>query len=132
MRTFMRKYHIPLFGRCYWVLNVNYIYKSHGYQIYLLTTQFPQHCLLSRKFHSFRGPRLQSQGSGFAAWGQGTPRETICQCYKITRFLSFFLLLFFWKRGIGIIFFFFNCRMQIRIRYLSIILKAHVFTFKHI
>lgn len=64
----MDKCSTPLFGHSYWVLKAKYIYRAHGYQIYFLTTNFPQHCLLSRKFHSCRGPRLQSQGSEFGAW----------------------------------------------------------------
>ena len=54
---------------------------------------------------------------------------SVLQNYSISFFLSFTFCL---KEGDRHHFFFFNCRMQIRIGYLSIILKAHVFTFKHI
>lgn len=67
----MGKCSTPLFGHCYWILKANYIYRCHGYQIYFLKTKFSQHCLLSRIFHSFKGPRLQSEGSEFGAWKPG-------------------------------------------------------------
>lgn len=64
----MGKGSTPLSGHCYWVGKANHIQGSQGYQMCFLTAEFPQRCLLTRKFHSFRGPRLQSQGSGFGAW----------------------------------------------------------------
>lgn len=117
MGTFMRKCHTPLFGHCYWVLSVNYFYRSQGYQIYFLTTEFPQHCMLSRKFHPFRGPELQSQGRGVGgtrAWGH--QRRLVI---SIRKFQDFF---FIWSV--------LNHEMHISIKYLLIILKAHTYMFE--
>lgn len=56
--------------------------------------------------------------------------SSVLENYQIS-FSFFFIFLFFLEGGVQASFFF-NYRMQIRIRYLPITLKAHVFTFKHV
>lgn len=102
-----------------------------------LTAEFPQRCLLTRKFHSFRGPRLQSQGSGFGAWESwGTGGKLSISIRKLLRGGGLLLVIFCGLvfLFLGVFFFFFRSyvyyRMQIRIRYLQIILKAHIVLLK--